>query len=99
MESTTSFDAAPDLPPDSGPGVRRSLLDDAGMEWEVWCCVPAAKKGGLTPDYARGWLTFESASGEKRRHAPAPADWRTVSDDSLRILLIAAKPARQRRTA
>lgn len=98
MDSSSPSGLAPDLPADCGPSVRRTLVDRTGVRWEVWCCIPATAKGGLTTAYAAGWLTFESAAGEKRRHAPAPRDWRTMSDEALRDLLGAAKPAGRVRT-
>ena len=92
MDSSSPSGLAPEIAADCGPGVRRTLVDRAGVRWEVWRCVPASAKGGLASAYASGWLTFESAS-EKRRHAPAPRDWRTLPDEILRDLLGTAKPA------
>ena len=99
MDPTLPSGLAPDAPADSGPGVRRKIVDRIGVEWEVWRCVPASPKGGLTAAYASGWLTFESAEGEKRRLAPAPGEWRTMSEEALHALLVAAKPALGRRAA
>ena len=93
MDSSSLSGLAPDVLTDCGPGVRRTLVDRAGVRWEVWCCVPVSGKAGLTAAYASGWLTFESARGEKRRHAPAPPGWRAMSDETLRELLGTAKPA------
>lgn len=39
----------------------------------------------VSPGLAEGWLCFERAS-EKRRLAPIPADWLTVSDAALEAL-------------
>jgi hypothetical protein len=79
---------------DAGPGVRRQLVDAAGVRWDVWRCVPSATSKGLSDAFASGWLTFESAAGDKRRSAPAPAEWRSLPDDALLRLLAAARPAR-----
>lgn len=87
-----------DVPPndhrDCGPGVRRHLVDPLGMRWDVWRCVPSSASKGLSDAFSAGWLTFESAAGEKRRMAPAPAAWRTMPDRELLRLLEAARPAR-----
>jgi hypothetical protein len=48
--------------------------DDAGAE------------AGLRPQWASGWLAFETP-GEKRRLAPIPADWEEMSPTDLESLL------------
>jgi hypothetical protein len=45
----------------------------------------------LTPDLARGWLTFESDT-EKRRLAPIPQRWETLPDSELTRLCQQARP-------
>jgi hypothetical protein len=40
----------------------------------------------LPGQYAHGWLCFES-EGEKRRLAPLPVDWETMSETTLTSLL------------
>jgi len=99
MDSSSPAGLASEPAAECGPGVRRTLVDRAGARWEVWCCIPASGKAGLTAAYASGWLTFEAATGEKRRHAPAPRDWRSMSDEVLRELLAGAKPALHARAA
>lgn len=51
----------------------RKFVDSHGVSWRVWSTVPGGVRV-LTPDYAKGWLTFESEQ-ELRRLAPMPGDW------------------------
>jgi len=44
----------------------------------------------------RGWLCFQ-CEHEKRRLAPAPADWHAAADDELEALLQSAQAARHTR--
>jgi hypothetical protein len=62
----------------------RTFVDTVGLEWTV----REIETPQLTESLARmlehdrrlgGWLVFESADGEKRRLAPYPPDWRTMS--------------------
>ncbi|PYP77856.1 MAG: hypothetical protein DMD35_13540 [Gemmatimonadetes bacterium] len=62
----------------------RSFTDTVGVEWTV----REIDSPSLTQTLAKmlekerrksGWLVFESADGDKRRLAPYPPDWRTVS--------------------
>lgn len=43
----------------------------------------------LERQWSRGWLAFET-KGEKRRLAPYPQDWETMSSAELEALLAAA---------
>lgn len=43
----------------------------------------------LTPDYAEGWLTFES-DRDLRRLAPMPVDWASRPDADLEKLCLRA---------
>ncbi len=45
----------------------------------------------ITGPMATGWLAMKSAS-ERRRLAPIPPDWDTMSDDELRELIVEADP-------
>ena len=65
------------------PGSSRTFLDSVGVEWVVREIVTPKLSVALTRllehDRRRsGWLVFE-AEGEKRRLAPYPPDWRTMS--------------------
>ena len=62
----------------------RSFVDTVGLEWTV----REIGTPNMSPTLARlmsydrrsgGWLVFESVDGEKRRLAPYPPDWRTMS--------------------
>jgi hypothetical protein len=66
----------------------RTFVDTVGLEWTVREIANPA----LSPTLARllehdrrrgGWLVFESSDGEKRRLAPYPPDWRTMSTFEL----------------
>src|SRR5688500_10153906 len=66
-----------------GGRVRTQFVDSKGRDWTVrevkdpnLAMIPPYL---LTdPEFARGWLLFES-SGEKRRLAPYPDDWKRLS--------------------
>ncbi len=62
----------------------RSFVDAVGLQWTV----REIGTPHVSPTLARmlpydrrrsGWLVFESDEGEKRRLAPYPPDWRTMS--------------------
>jgi hypothetical protein len=62
----------------------RSFTDSVGVSWTV----REIGSPTLTQTLAKvlkserrrsGWLVFESTEGDKRRLAPYPPDWRTVS--------------------
>ena len=64
--------------------LSRTFVDTVGLEWTVREIASPT----LTDMLARllehdrrlgGWLVFESSEGEKRRLAPYPPDWRTMS--------------------
>jgi hypothetical protein len=62
----------------------REFVDDAGTYWRVWDTHPVAANTlrSVSPTYAGGWLTFESAA-ERRRLAPIPTEWEFASRDLL----------------
>ena len=62
----------------------RSFTDTVGVTWTVReigsPSLSATLQKLLEADRRRGgWLVFESGDGDKRRLAPYPPDWRTVS--------------------
>jgi len=62
----------------------RSFTDAVGVEWEVreiGSPMMSQTLAKLLEQDRRsgGWLVFQSTEGEKRRLAPYPPDWRTVS--------------------
>lgn len=73
----------------------RNIRDAAGVEWTVYLTIPSVTAGRrvqhLAEAYRNGWLVFESAA-EKRRFAPVPAEWATLSDQALAALCGAATP-------
>lgn len=58
----------------------REFVDDAGTAWRVWDTRPVAANTlrSVSPNYADGWLTFES-DAERRRLAPIPPEWEFAS--------------------
>ena len=70
------------------PALSRTFVDTVGVEWTVREIASPELTGKLATllehDRRRGgWLVFDSAEGEKRRLAPYPLDWRTMSDFEL----------------
>ena len=82
----------------------REFRDANGVEWRVWATIPETSALGRV-DYGplggleAGWLTFECAEG-RRRLAPFPADWHTLTDAELERFCLEAKapPLRRART-
>jgi hypothetical protein len=65
------------------PQTSRSFVDSVGVEWVVREIATPKLSGALSRLLAHdrrqgGWLVFESGD-EKRRLAPYPPDWRTMS--------------------
>ena len=63
----------------------RDFTDNVGVAWTVREITSPSLEGTLARvlehDRRRGgWLVFESDEGEKRRLAPYPPEWRTMSD-------------------
>lgn len=76
----------------------REFVDDAGTFWRVWDTHPIAASTlrTVSPNYAGGWLTFESPE-ERRRLAPIPPEWEFASRELMghwcaRALQIRAAP-------
>ena len=70
---------------DALPVGPRRFTDESGVEWDVReiqnPAMPDSLAKILGNDRRRtGWLLFESAAGERRRLAPYPSDWATVSE-------------------
>lgn len=66
------------------PEATRTFVDSVGLEWTIReiasPTLTSAMAKVLDHDRRRGgWLVFESSEGEKRRLAPYPPDWRTMS--------------------
>lgn len=80
----------------------RNIRDAAGVEWTVYLTIPSTSSERrvrhLAEAYRDGWLVFESAI-EKRRFAPVPAEWATLSDPALVALCEAATPQPAHRRA
>jgi hypothetical protein len=73
----------------------RQFRDAAGVEWRVSLTTrssPAVSRDHYLPEaFREGWLLFESAH-EKRRLAPVPSDWESLSDQALAMLCANASP-------
>ena len=81
----------------------REFRDVNGVEWRVWATVPAASalvrvNYGTLGSLEAGWLTFECAEGRKRL-APFPSDWDSLSDAELERWCSEAKAPPPRRSA
>ena len=76
----------------------REFRDDAGVEWVVFLTARSvARDHHLPEEYREGWLAFEAAHGEKRRIAPVPPDWESLSDRELSALCRRATPQAPRK--
>jgi len=69
----------------------REFDDEAGTRWIVWDTIPA-NTIGLTDEYRRGWLTFDSGA-DRCRLAPIPPDWTELPNERLTLLLRVARTA------
>ena len=66
------------------PDATRTFTDSVGLEWTIREIASPSLTSAMAKvlDHDRrqgGWLVFESSEGEKRRLAPYPPDWRTMS--------------------
>jgi hypothetical protein len=85
--------------------LSRTFTDSVGVEWTVREIATPEFTGTLARilEHDRrlgGWLVFDASDGEKRRLAPYPPDWRTMSEFEIeRWCMRAAKvpPAPARR--
>ena len=73
----------------------RHFRDQTGVEWEVFLTArrsDAVSRGQFLPEaYREGWLVFECAQ-EKRRLAPVPENWESLSNEALAELCSKATP-------
>jgi hypothetical protein len=62
----------------------REFIDDRGALWRVWDTHPVAASTlrTVSPNYAGGWLTFESET-DRRRLAPIPAGWEVATRELM----------------
>jgi hypothetical protein len=67
----------------------RQFTDSQGTKWRVWSTVPSPASL-LSAEYARGWLTFDSATSRKRL-APIPNGWENTGTDRLELMCRAAE--------
>jgi hypothetical protein len=78
----------------------REFQDDAGVKWVVFLTARSVARDHHLPEqYREGWLAFESANGEKRRVAPVPPDWESLTERELAALCAQATAPAQRRKA
>lgn len=78
----------------------REFRDAEGAEWFVFFTARSiARDQHLPQEYREGWLAFESAAGEKRRLAPVPENWESLSGHELTALCAAATPQPSRKRA
>lgn len=68
---------------------EREFTDSKGTRWRVWDTMP--RMGALLPpDYASGWLTFDSPVG-RYRLAPVVDGWEDLPDQKLEALCRTAR--------
>ena len=81
----------------------REFHDRNGCQWRAWAVIPGQASTTSTRNLGAlrdGWLAFESMSDSgKRRLASYPADWMTLSDSELELLLETAADAPVRKRA
>jgi hypothetical protein len=76
-----------------GDVAARTFEDSAGTVWEVFEVRRASEAPrGVSAGLEGGWLAFSSATG-KRRLAPYPPAWESVSAKELELLCDAARRA------
>ena len=79
----------------------REFRDRNGVEWRAWSVIPgraSAKAQRYLGELRSGWLAFETLDGRARRRlAPFPADWMSLSDADIEQLLESAVEAPIRR--
>ena len=75
----------------------REFMDSSGTAWRVWNTRPS-RGGILDEEFRDGWLTFESNT-HRRRLAPIPAGWETVSEARLDLMCRVALVVSQRPTS
>ena len=73
----------------------RQFRDEAGVEWQVSLTArgsdAVSREHALPEAYREGWLVFESAQ-QKRRLAPVPPNWESLSAAALAALCARALP-------
>ena len=71
----------------------RHFRDEAGVDWKVFLTArgsdAVSREHSLPEAFREGWLVFESPR-EKRRLAPIPANWETLSNEALAALCTSA---------
>ena len=74
----------------------REFEDSAGVRWRVWSSLPLRATLLHGSPFSGGWLTFESATGERRRLAPLPERWEHYTRDRLDLLRRVARRVERR---
>ena len=66
---------------------HRGFVDSDQVAWTVWevHCRDSIAGLRVRPELAGGWLAFQRR-GERRRLAPVPGAWETLSDAELERL-------------
>jgi hypothetical protein len=85
-------------PTDATPrGPYRRFADGDGGHWLVWRISEAeVEELREAPSLGRAWLIFLGPNGETRRLAPAPTNWRRITDAELYELVRTAAPFKPR---
>lgn len=86
------------------PDRIRRFRDGQDVDWTAWevdgryLAAQITKPVELSPELRDGWVSFESASGERRRLVPIPREWYLFDVAALRRCLERAMPVRVRGT-
>jgi hypothetical protein len=78
------------------PSLPRAFTDSRGLAWTIREITPGPmppKLSQLLREDRRqgGWLLFMSEKGEKRRLAPVPEGWASLTDRELEVLCMRAR--------
>jgi hypothetical protein len=85
----------PRLPETPNTMAIREFTDSAGVAWRVWATRPPQAGAGYHESFRSGWLTFESATGSRRRLAPIPRGWEDAPRERLELMCRAAEAVRR----
>jgi hypothetical protein len=72
----------------------REIRDAHGVLWTIYDVRPTGSRRSAASVQSRlvdGWLCFQS-DAQKRRLAGIPADWHTLTDHALLVMMGTARP-------
>lgn len=87
--------STPAVDPSGVRAIDRVFDDATGKRWHAYAVQPSVgtiESGALSELFSHGWLCFESHD-QRRRLAPIPENWKSLSTDELRELCLRAERA------